>query len=362
MTLPSGAVFPHPGASRPLESIARVIQIRFAFDGTRAALFRGAGWGEKTHYTGLMDEALRLAAQELITAAALPPVTAKDLLSCEFWQRLNPDLRVCSGDAPALEGETLQPDEVEAVADSLRRKGYFQTRPTLSVDALGRLRAGIERLRELRLHPSFCFVYDEFWEVACTPSVAAVVGSVLGPGHLQIPRVWCHYVHPVRSASGWVPHVDHDRSGRMTVWIPLTEATLDNGCMYVVARDLAPPGSGFEGRDAQGLLRATRALPAAPGELLGWDFETIHWGSVASEDAASPRISLSLEFIGADAANGHEGPLVDTGHAIPSFEERLLFVTDGILRYSKYEPSLHLFAEMAADIRAAVEPLASRRR
>lgn len=46
MTLLSGAVFPIQVLPEPLKSIARVIPIRFAFDGTRAALFRGEGWGE----------------------------------------------------------------------------------------------------------------------------------------------------------------------------------------------------------------------------------------------------------------------------------------------------------------------------
>jgi ABC-2 type transport system permease protein len=46
MTLLSGAVFPVQVLPEPLESIARVIPIRFAFDGIRAALFQGEGWGQ----------------------------------------------------------------------------------------------------------------------------------------------------------------------------------------------------------------------------------------------------------------------------------------------------------------------------
>jgi ABC-2 type transport system permease protein len=45
MTLLSGAVFPIETLPAPLEALARVLPIRFAFDGARAALFTGEGWG-----------------------------------------------------------------------------------------------------------------------------------------------------------------------------------------------------------------------------------------------------------------------------------------------------------------------------
>jgi ABC-2 type transport system permease protein len=44
MTLLSGSVFPVQALPAPLESVSRVVPIRFAFDGARAALFRGEGW------------------------------------------------------------------------------------------------------------------------------------------------------------------------------------------------------------------------------------------------------------------------------------------------------------------------------
>ena len=46
MTLLSGAVFPVEVLPEPFETAARFMPTRFAFDGTRAALFRGEGWGE----------------------------------------------------------------------------------------------------------------------------------------------------------------------------------------------------------------------------------------------------------------------------------------------------------------------------
>jgi ABC-2 type transport system permease protein len=44
LTLLSGSVFPIQALPTPLEDVARVVPIRFAFDGARAALFHGDGW------------------------------------------------------------------------------------------------------------------------------------------------------------------------------------------------------------------------------------------------------------------------------------------------------------------------------
>jgi len=64
MTLVSGAVFPPSVLPGWLETIGRAIPLRFAFDGTRAALFTGAGW---------QDDALALLA---VAAVGLPLAVA----------------------------------------------------------------------------------------------------------------------------------------------------------------------------------------------------------------------------------------------------------------------------------------------
>ena len=46
MTLVSGAVFPVSVLPGLLETLGSVLPLRFAFDGARAALFEGAGWGD----------------------------------------------------------------------------------------------------------------------------------------------------------------------------------------------------------------------------------------------------------------------------------------------------------------------------
>mgnify|MGYP002835855942 CR=1 FL=1 len=45
------------------------------------------------------------------------------------------------------------------------------------------------------------------------------------------------------------------------------------------------------------IARHVRALPAQPGEILGWDGWVLHWGSAAQRDPPHPaRISIAIEF------------------------------------------------------------------
>lgn len=63
-----------------------------------------------------------------------------------------------------------------------------------------------------------------------------LLSAYLQPDYKLFPYVWAHYVPP--NSSGWNPHVDTDDTGdganELTVWLPITDATLDNGCIYVV--------------------------------------------------------------------------------------------------------------------------------
>jgi Phytanoyl-CoA dioxygenase (PhyH) len=275
-------------------------------------------------------------------------------LSADYWAGLIPDFSI-EGDTSSatLEANPIEEPEHEALVDYVNTRGYFRTPATLSPDAIGALAGAADKLRAGGWPPAFCFVYDEAWRVARTPSLSRIVESVLGSGYRQIPNVWCHYVLAAWRSKGWPPHIDgyggETSKNRLTVWIPLTEATLDNGCMYVIPKD-APHTTlddEFDKATARRLLQGARALPAKPGEALGWLFETIHWGSSSTPNAKEPRVSLSFEFIGRDATpDADELPLLETGPALPSFHERLRFIADGISAYARFEPSLLPLADL----------------
>src|SRR5438093_1083574 len=79
------------------------------------------------------------------------------------------------------------------------------------------------------------------------------------------------------------------RRNRLTTWVPLTDATLSNGCMYVVPKStderVQQAVENYSSRkmsmgDVQRLLQHARALPARAGSVLCWGFGLLHWGSV----------------------------------------------------------------------------------
>jgi hypothetical protein len=298
-------------------------------------------------------EQARIAAAQLLEDAVRSRAGAtsewvKRMLSPEYWRELNPDLTIEAEERPEVESRLLDEGEQQAVTAQIADRGYFHTAEVLSPAWLSQLLGAVESVQRAGWPATACFVYDEFWQVARTPSPRALLRRTLGEGYAQIPKVWCHYVNPSKRSRGWRPHIDGRPQGardhRLTVWVPLTEATLDNGCIYVIPRDLMPP-EGLDDVNVRNVLPATRAVPAHPGELLGWDHDTWHWGSSVSGDAVTPRISLSFEFLGAEATPfAEEQPLLDMD-SLPSFEQRARFIARGVVEYVKFEPLLALHGD-----------------
>jgi len=278
-------------------------------------------------------------------------------LSPDFWRKLNPTLSIGEQhDAQGFERAALKAEDLAQLREKVRVEGYFKTEQILDTAELNRLRAGIETLRAEGLPAGFCLVYDQFWLLARTPSLVQLVASILGPQYRQRSWAWCNYVEPVSASSGWYPHRDRSHhADLMTVWIPVTEATLDNGCMYLIPKDKVDPRTSLEEADARALLHATRALPARPGEVLGWDFDVIHWGSSSSDTAREPRVSLTHVFIASTAEP--DGEVLFEISQLPSFEKRLYAISRGLLYYGKFELTLTRYADLARRLCARIEPV-----
>ncbi len=312
--------------------------------------------------TDTADE-LRAAALDLLRDARrsieadLP--TVEQVVDAGYWADLNPGLTLGGSElADEIEEHAIDAAEQAALEGHLASRGYVRTGSHLSGAVLQRIAEAVERLRARNLPPAFVGLYDETWLLPRTPSLRRLVASQIGADYAQIPNVWCHYVAPVRKTSGWPPHCDgygrDDRGGRFTLHVPVTEATLENGCMYLVPRDLLPVGVAVGDADTRTVLQAARALPARPGEVLGWSFDILHWGSAASGDGHEPRVSLSFEFIAAGATPvADETPLVPMA-ALPSFESRLRFVALGVLRYAQFEPKLAAYHDLATAVLATL--------
>jgi len=297
---------------------------------------------------------------QLLQHACLPEDEVVTLLQKAmdpaYWEKLNPSLSVGGQLADGVrETATLGLQNRSELLEKLGREGYFQTGPLLSESLVGRMRACIEVLRKEHWPPVFAFVYDQFWQVARIPPLVELLSGALGPGYKQNSNSWCHYIPPRSGSAGWGPHMDgFNRSNRLSIWIPLSDATLQNGCMYVIPQHVVPETlrdfstlENVSRAELQTLLQGSRAVPAQAGSVLGWHFQLIHWGSTVAQ-AEHARISLTMEFVGDQAEpKTDEHPLFEGHAALPTFPQRLHVIGKGILDYERFELRLIRYRELA---------------
>lgn len=146
-------------------------------------------------------------------------------------------------------------------------------------------------------------------------------------------------VDPAKDDSGWKPHRDRGYTSllpggapkSLTTWVPLTEATPLNSCIYIVPADRDPNYGTENDRMMQFELPNLRALPAQPGDFFIWNQAVIHWGSRSSPRAPQSRVSMAFEFQRLDTAP-FNGPLIPARAAL-DFESRLRLVARQMLQY-----------------------------
>jgi Phytanoyl-CoA dioxygenase (PhyH) len=280
-------------------------------------------------------------------------------VDCEYWRTLCPEMEVMSRrrlDHRA--GEPLSSEQVIWACGHLERHGYFQIPEIIPLAVIDRMYKCVETLRSSGWAPTFSFVYDEFWSILRTPSLVELLSRKLGTGYLQTAPVWTYRVDPHARGSGWSPHVDsRNDEERITVWIPLTDASVGNGCMYVIPQDRVPPGLPASyldwtavSRDELGiLLRNIILLPATVGSVLGWNNSLIHWGGRALEPTAPPRISIGVEFMSKGARpRSWEVPTFDL--QLPDLATRLRVIGQSIFHYETFEPMMRKYCGLAAKL------------
>jgi hypothetical protein len=280
-----------------------------------------------------------------------------------YWRALAPDfpIRTDPGSAKASAGRAPERAETTRAGRHLRDDGYFQIGAVLDAGSLARLNRLVDIVTGAGWPGSFAWMYDEVWACVRLPELQTILAAALGDGCLHIPHLWVHEVPAVAGAAGWSPHFDGYGSRRASVWLALTDATVDNGCMHVVPRSALAPS--FQGDwppermipvgDAVRALHASRALPVSAGAALGWTFDTLHWGgtSVATREREHARRAISLEFIARDETPlAHETPLLDPRGPLPSFAERLSMIARGLATYEHFEPRLARWRDVAKSL------------
>lgn len=281
-------------------------------------------------------------------------LTTSEATSIAFWRELCPELTIEGGATPA---PRAQLPSVESLASLIATEGYVQQAGVFTPEDIAPLRECILRLHRRGISPGFAFIYDQFW--AIHQGLAPYLAAILGEDYRVIPAFWAWCVEPSNDAAGWGAHRDRPNSlgadGRplsLTVWLPLTDTTPLNGCMYLIPAHLDPDIAArrFDGRAVERLtpetLQNIRALPATAGSLLSWHQEVLHWGSRASARGGHPRVSISLEF-----QRGEAPPFASSllrREEMPSFHARLGLIGKLIGSYAKRQkvggPELRLMA------------------
>lgn len=291
--------------------------------------------------------------------------------SREHWLSIAPGLAIDGGaPASALEARPIDAAERARHLQRLSVEGWFRADPVFDERVVDTLRAAVTELVARGWPPVFAYVYDELWQVLRTPSLTALLAAALGPGYRLSPRVWAFHVPAEAGASGWPPHVDGGANthttDRMTLWIPLGDATLENGCMVVVPKNRLPAStpdafandmSRLSPATWRAMLQGSRALPARKGSVLAWDFQVIHWSGIVA-DADSPRVSLAVEAFGENIVpTPSEEPLLDPGE-LPPLRERLRAIARGLLSYERFEPPMLRFTGLARRLLAVIDATA----
>lgn len=278
----------------------------------------------------------------------------------EFWHQLCPHMSIDGGGraVPASVGDT------GLLMSDLKREGYIQVPDAFAEHATAPIRDAVTTLTQRGIPLPFAFVYDELW--LAFQGLSTFLSAALGQDYRALPDFWVWYVPPNENACGWGPHrdrvqttLDHDNSPHtLTVWLPFTDATPLNGCMYVLPAHHDPRFVerrwDGDGNNVVQNPQDIRALPATAGSLLAWNQAVLHWGSRGSRLGKAARISAAFEFQRGDKAP-FNSPLLDPGR-LPSFTERLGLIGKQVLQYRHMYPLSDDVAAVATTLFDAYMP------
>jgi hypothetical protein len=305
-------------------------------------------------------DTLAAAASALLKQAELSPAeTARRFdaaVDAGRWRKLVPFAAV-EEPAAAAESVRIGPDDVARATRRLAEDGYFCLEEAFESERIDRMRRIVEAVRADGWPAVFSFVFDDFWSIARSPRLLALLEASLGAGCLQNSVIWTHWVPGAKGATGWPPHVDLSGMGNkfLSIWISLSEAAIDNGCMFLI-----PPGdmprevveaihakADLSYASYSNLLHNVVALPVPVGSLIGWRGDVLHWGGTnAGGDV--PRVSFALEFRSRDEAfTKFERPMIDLHTALPPLRLRLHAIAKALRHYPKFEPIVSRFQPLA---------------
>jgi hypothetical protein len=274
-----------------------------------------------------------------------------EIESPDLWRRINPHLTIT--DSPFADRKPeyeFPPRDIERARLQIREDGYLQSRPGVSPEDCRGLASAIERIIEAGYHPMFLAVYDEYWQVM--QRVAPLLTPILGANYRVLGDFWIWCISQRTVGAGWRPHRDNQFRRRttlrddrtpmiVTVWIPFTDATPLNGCIYLLPMQSDPDFPDRSNLVQPASLQHVRALPASAGSVLAWNQYVLHWGGSASKWADGPRMSTGIYVQAGDVPLFTEKP-VEFDQALP-FAKRMSLIASNLLLYQpehRFPPEL----------------------
>lgn len=281
----------------------------------------------------------------------------------DFWRSLNPHLTITEqGLRRPPETIKISRDVIAEVRRTLVEEGYFKIESFFQASELAPLLQCAHKLHKEQWPETFAYVYDEFW--LFFQRTAFVMTELLGRDFKLLPSIWVFYLERNSGSTGWVTHRDRARIRTLdskgyphsiNIWLPLTDATPENGCMYVLPRSLDANYDGDLLLQTVSNFQDIRALPAKAGDFLGWNETILHWGGRSSKLAREPRISMATVYQDS-RVDPYEWPQYDP-LAVPPFIERVGMIAQQFLRYQVQNTYTPATAKLAADLAGLSEPI-----
>ncbi|WP_040839316.1 SET domain-containing protein-lysine N-methyltransferase [Thiothrix nivea] len=281
--------------------------------------------------------------------------TIEEIAKKTAWEKMNPGLSIT--ETPFLNQPNdfeVSDDDAISYLNSIIEEGYLRADSLIPEIEAKLIAEAIEKIVKSGLPPIFIYVYDEVWQIF--KRLSQLVTPILDENYkITIAGMWAWRID--KKGEGFSIHRDNyakdtrddGRPAHLTIWIPFTDATPHNSCMYMLPIHLDPNYPDNLTRKVITDYSDIRALPAKAGSVLAWNANIIHWGSKSSKLAEHPRISIAMDFARADADMSAEnlayfasGPDLNTDKSAPlTFEQRLNAIGESIWFYKNRVRQYH---------------------
>lgn len=325
------------------------------------------------------------------------PASLQSLGSIDDWRKFAaPGVTISpSGYAPVGDAEggraVLDEQQRQRVNATLDHRGFVMVAPehlrwsAHDVD-MAAIAQTMRTLVENGWPPVFIFLYDQPWRMMLR--LFDLMGPLLGDDEAMLEASMAAWSleKPARversSSSGskekvganfGVPHRDitfnnchdpHDGSPHiLSLWVPLVDVSLNNGCMFVIPRDCDPQFDRDTVKADQDpfahrfpYAHVTPLAPAPAGTVNVWHPNLIHWGGACSSEASLPaRQSIAMAFRVRDATRpSTEAEIRRYGRAPfsrrellqggPDYKARLRMICKSLVMYNVWYPQYDGFS------------------